>query len=408
MDQGSFAPTSNQVEELKDAFLQFSQETERLEKAYLGLQERFQAVNAKLESTEELLQKKVVELDNISSYLQSVLGHLNEGILFIGVNGSISTCNHAAEKCLGTKAEHLLFKQYDEVFEDHFFGFSLSEAFKSSTVPTTTMISIEDKEFEVSLSFVSRGPKVYRGIIILLKDITEIRKLQKQSQLNDRMKELGEMAAFVAHEIRNPLGGILGYASLLKRELKELPISSEKVEHIIEGTQRLNQLVENVLHYARPLTLNMSCAKLCSLLSGLISFVQADMSLGNGVHFETHFSEECAPILIDTSLLYSAVLNLILNALQAMPEGGTLTLSCEQSERRQRITIRDTGVGIAQKDLDKVLSPFFTTKESGTGLGLSESYKIIQAHEGTLEITSEVGVGTTCLITLPMTEATCL
>ena len=393
---------SEQMESLLLAFQQFSTETDRLEKAYKSLQKRFLEVNAKLEKSDRTLQKKVIELDLISHYLQSLLSHINEGILFVGRTGMISTFNAAAEKILGVKRKKVLFGQFWDFFSDDLFGFSLNDALKTGRAPGFIPLTFWEKELEIGVSFIRKGPKSTQGIILLLRDMTEVRSLQTLAHLNERMKELGEMAAFVAHEIRNPLGGILGFASLLKRGMAKEKKSLEKIDYIIEGTQRLNHLVEEVLHYARPLRLRIALLNINHLLLKLVELLKADVRSTKKIAISTELPSKPLMAVVDEELLTSALLNIMLNGVQAMPEGGTLMITLSQKEDLLHLNIKDTGTGIEKKDLVKIFSPFFSTKEKGCGLGLSKAYKIIRAHLGKLEVSSQVGVGTNFLISLPL------
>ena len=288
---------SRQMEMLTSAFNQFSEETERLEKAYEKLQNNFRIVSTKLGETDERLQKKMLELDLVTHYLQNIVTHISEGILFIGQSGVINTYNNAAEKILGVKQSTALFHNFWDFFPDDLLGFSLTEALTKNEAPSLIHFCLNDKELEVSISFVSKGPKTHQGVVLLFRDITEIRRLQVRTQLHDRMKELGEMAAFVAHEIRNPLGGILGFASLLKRELEAEEKNTQKVDYIIEGTKILNQLVENVLHYARPLKLKLAPQDLRKVIHKLIDLLNADLKTPTNVTITSHLPPK--PLIAD-------------------------------------------------------------------------------------------------------------
>ncbi len=231
---------------------------------------------------------------------------------------------------------------------------------------------------------------------------TEMQRLQKQALLADRMKELGEMAASVAHEIRNPLGGIQGYASLLYRDLAELPAKQKMVEPILEGAKALSRLVERVLDYSKPLEMHLVSTDLGAFVQEVIHLIQVDPCLPPNIEIEKDLLEKPLFVPLDGALMRSALLNLLYNAIQAMPSGGTLSLAISKTKDRAQIAISDTGVGILPEHLEKIFSPFFTTKEKGTGLGLSETYKIVQLHFGTLEVRSAPGKGSTFTLHLPL------
>lgn len=228
-----------------------------------------------------------------------------------------------------------------------------------------------------------------------------MRQLQLLAMRHSRMHELGEMAAMVAHEIRNPLGGIKGFASLLERDLADQPALKEMASYIIQGTDSLNRLVTRVLHYARPIQMQLRPTDLIQLITELIEHVSADAILSQSSEIVTALPAGPVTLLIDPSLIKSAVLNLIVNALQAMPDGGKLSIGVTTTEDQALIAIADTGIGIPEENLEKIFSPFFTTKSEGSGFGLSETHKNIQIHGGAIAVASKVGVGTTFTIFLP-------
>ncbi len=385
------------VTRLEEAFALFSRETAHLEQAYSKLQKRFKAVNSQLEESLFELEEKVVQLDLVTHYLNNILHHMHQGILFIGTSGMIMTYNTAAEKILGINHKSAIFQSYLTIFADDFFGFSMKEVLKQLSSPERKLLLVGEKELEIETNCVRKGPKSNQGVLVLIRDITEMRRLQREAERKDRMQELGEMAASVAHEIRNPLGGIQGYASLLHRDLEKQEPLQQMAGHIIEGSKRLSRLVEDVLQYARPIQLKKERVDLSSLLQEVCAFIQVDPNFPTGV--SVHLEKPASLyLLLDSELFRAALLNLIYNALQAMPQGGDLIIQLHENKGRVSLSITDTGVGIGPENLEKLFTPYFTTKEKGTGLGLCETYKIVEAHFGTIEVHSHIGKGTTFII----------
>lgn len=404
---------------LGKAFELFSQETSRLETAYSAMKEQFMALNLELEQSNRQLKAKVVELDAVSHYLNSILSNLSQGIVFIDLNGLVTTYNRTAEAILGVEMENALFNQFWENFPDDMFGFSLREVLSTGKSPQTSLATYlrhdgVSKELETTTTFVINNNEdaqdavhspileLTQGLIILIRDVTDLRRLQTLANRNDRLKELGEMAAMVAHEIRNPLGGIKGFASLLKRDLADRPDQQQMAGYIVEGTDNLNRLVTNVLNYSRPVQAEFETVNLVSLVQDVLQHVAVDNSLDNKIRIATNTEEKTLLAPADPQLIKSALLNLIVNAIQAMPGGGDLTVGIKREEGKAVLTILDTGVGISKENLEKIFSPFFTTKPDGNGFGLAEVYKVIQAHGGTIEVDSTVGKGTTFTIKIPL------
>ena len=275
------------------------------------------------------------------------------------------------------------------MFTDELFGFSIKGALESYKAPEACYASIEGatpKELEVATAFVLQGNTSTRGLIVLLRDITELRRLQAVNRRNDRMKELGEMAA----------------ASLLVRDLEERADLQQMAQYIVDGTITLDRLVNDVLNYSRPLQLHFEHIDLSSQLIAATEIVKADTALAEKLTITLELPSDPIVIPLDIHLFRSALLNLISNGAQAMPDKGSMTFTASIEGNAVQLLIRDTGVGIPKENLEKVFSPFFTTKTKGNGLGLAEVHKIVLAHGGTIDVSSEEGQGTTFTIKLRM------
>lgn len=403
---------------LKQAFKEFSLESERLEFTYRHLQERFEAVQSTLQESHTKLAGKLAELDFLSRYLETILNHISQGILFIDSQGIVTTYNFAAEQILQLPSKDLLFHPIADFFKDDFFGFSLKKAFASKECPPSIFVSWQREgqniELEVEAAFVKLNAQTFsvalrpeasppvQGLLLLLRDITKIRRLQQAANRHDRLKELGELAAHLAHEIRNPLGGIKGFANLLHQELDDRPDLKQMASHIVEGADALNRFVSNVLVYARPPRLEIENIDLVALIEELRQWMLADSSWNPKIVFQILPSVPHLWVPLDAQLMKTALLNLFVNAVQAMPQGGTLTVSLENDLSWATIRVEDTGGGIPAELLQKIFTPFFTTKEEGNGLGLSEVQKVIQAHQGWIDVQTELEHGTVFSIKIPL------
>lgn len=401
---------NDKLESLSKAFEIFSQESLRLETSYKSLNQHFQQLNLELQETNHELQNKVAELDIITQYLKSILENISQGILFVDFQGIVTTYNQAARALLQLPPEDVLLRSFWKSFDDRAFGFSMREALHSKRAPTFSTIAYKSNalhcDLEISTTFTAKkatqSPAPTDGLILMMRDVTEIHQLHMIATRADRLKELGEMAAQVAHEIRNPLGGIKGFASLLKRDLADKPELQQMAAAIVEGTDNLNVLVNQVLQYARPLQPHFEVVDLIAWMEDLKYHVLADPAVqSQNIIIEVISSDAKLPLHLDVALFHSAMLNLLFNAIQAMPEGGTVTIRIENRAQLTHISIADTGVGIPKENLAKIFSPFFTTKEEGTGLGLAEVQKVVQAHGGTVEVASQVGKGATFTISIP-------
>lgn len=396
----SLNSAEEQIPLLSRGFELFSLETERLNKAYQHLHRQFGKVNRKLEETNERLSNKVQELHALTDYLDNILSHMSQGLLFINKEGRITTYNTAAEMLLEKSKEQVCYKEFQKNFDNNLFGYSLRKALKEKKAPKVTHISLifadgRQKEIETSSTLIADG------LILLLRDVTEFRRLQILASRNDRMKALGEMAAQVAHEIRNPLGGIKGFAALLHRDLEDKPELLRLTDYIIEGTNTLDRLVTQVLNFSRPLQIELKDINLTKLLEELKETLIAEEVLTPNITFTLN-AEENVFSPVDAGLLKSAIHNLLINAIQAMPEGGNLIVTLKSAEKKACIQISDTGIGIPEEHLKKLFSPFFSTKSEGNGLGLAEAHKAIQAHGGEITVDSLPEYGTCFNIKIPL------
>jgi two-component system sensor histidine kinase HydH len=234
-----------------------------------------------------------------------------------------------------------------------------------------------------------------------LKAQTEVL-FQTEEQLRraDRLSALGELSAGMAHEIRNPLGSIKGAAEILKDNYGPDAPQHEFIEILLKETDRLNKIVQEFLRFARPKPPELREEDINELLESVLSLT-AQPTRKAGISVEKRLDRSIGKRDLDAGLLQQAFLNLVLNSVQAMPQGGTLTVVSAWRDDGIEVKIVDTGMGISADNRKKLFSPFFTTKKDGTGLGLAITYRIIQNHRGTIDVASEPGKGATFTITLP-------
>jgi two-component system sensor histidine kinase HydH len=229
--------------------------------------------------------------------------------------------------------------------------------------------------------------------------------IEEKLRRSEKLSTLGEMAAVLAHEIRNPLGSIRGTAEILKDDYKPGDPKHEFIEIQIKETERLNRVVEDFLHMARPQPVEMRPCQIQDELDTILFLVSND---ARERQIKLVLQPPVVPVIIsaDGEKLRQAFLNIAINALQATPPGGSVIISTTVYQKALcEIRFRDTGPGIDAETLGRIFEPFFTTKSDGTGLGLAITRKIIESHGGTLLVESEPGHGTTVTVRLPMQDA---
>jgi len=243
------------------------------------------------------------------------------------------------------------------------------------------------------------------GAVEVFNDMTEVKRLEAEVQRAHTLAALGEMAATVAHEIRNPLGGIATFANLLGRGLETDDPRRRLVNKITEGVGRLNRIVTSLLTYTRPLRLNAHRVNFADLVEEATAFFEIDLERTHAdISIERRYPDGALTCRIDPEQFQQVILNLLQNAIQAMPEGGTLTVQVYQAAEDTScgiLCVRDTGIGMNSEVLEKLFTPFFTTKEDGTGLGLVTCKKIVEAHGGQIRVESRPEEGTRFFITVP-------
>jgi two-component system sensor histidine kinase HydH len=240
-----------------------------------------------------------------------------------------------------------------------------------------------------------------RGVVVLFRDITEIKQLKKEIARSQRLASLGSLAAGVAHEIRNPLSSIKGFATYFKERYRDNPEDSQTADIMVQEVDRLNRVIGQLLDYARPMTMNRRETAIQTVIQHALRMIESQ-AREKGVVIQTELQADVVAVLIDPDRIKQVFLNLYLNAIGAMEGGGILSVALlSMTDRRIRIEVRDTGVGIDPKDLDRIFDPYFTTKSSGTGLGLAIVQKIIEAHRGEIQVASIPGLGTTVSVILP-------
>ena len=240
------------------------------------------------------------------------------------------------------------------------------------------------------------------GINVILKDITRLKELEQQTQRAQRLQAMGEMAVQLAHEIRNPLGSIELFASLLKSESQPGTDSRTWAEQISTGIRFLNTIVSNMLSFARASKPQIREFDLGELVQTTLSFVEPVFGQRK-IRVEQGAMPEPIYMSGDSEMLRQMLMNLFMNALQAMPEEGKLKVRTRRSAPGWvEIEVEDSGIGIAPENLDRIFDPFFTTNEKGTGLGLSLVHQIAEKHQGRVEARSVSGEGTCFTVCLPV------
>ncbi|TCP58252.1 signal transduction histidine kinase [Tumebacillus sp. BK434] len=254
-------------------------------------------------------------------------------------------------------------------------------------------------DFEWTELFDEQGGRV--GGVLCFRDVTEEKKFQREIIQSEKLAVVGQLAAAMAHEIRNPLTSIKGFLQLLHR-LKTMEQEGEIKEYtriMVEEVDRMEKIIRDFLLMTKPSDVIRETISLNTVIERVLVLVQNQAILRN-IHVHTDLCE-LPPVLMHKEAIQQVVLNLMQNALEAMNVGGTLTVRTEEEDKYVKLQVIDTGIGMTDEEIQNLGSPFYSTKTEGTGLGLTVSSKIIKEHRGQLDVQSEKGVGTTITIRLP-------
>jgi two-component system, NtrC family, sensor histidine kinase HydH len=240
------------------------------------------------------------------------------------------------------------------------------------------------------------------GKILLIRDVTAIRQMEKELSKSRHLSSIGSLAAGVAHEIRNPLSSIKGFAVYFKERLAGNKEDEQTADIMIAEVERLNRVISQLIEFARPLELKKERTDITDLVQHTIKLVAAGAAKNN-VTVATDAAAVLPPVVIDNDKIKQVLLNIFLNSLAAMPHGGRLTVGFMTEKKCLNVVISDSGSGIEEADLPRIYDPYFTSKPAGTGLGLAVVQKIMEAHDGTVRIESAAGQGTKVFLSFPLT-----
>jgi signal transduction histidine kinase len=233
------------------------------------------------------------------------------------------------------------------------------------------------------------------GVMLVARNVAYLSQVESTLSYSRKLAALGRLSAGIAHEVKNPLNATLIHLELLRMQLADHPTALEHVAVIGTQMRRLDEVVQGFLKFTRPEDLQLQPVALEPLVGELMPIITAEASK-NGVEVRVEIAPDLPPVNADAGLLQQALLNLAINACQAMPHGGRLRLTGQVAPRHQvAITVEDTGVGIPPDDLARIFDLYFTTKEHGSGIGLSLVYRTVQLHDGEIEVQSTPGRGTT-------------
>jgi PAS domain S-box-containing protein len=398
--------TTDEIGRLAAAFnhmaAQLFQQRTALEEAHTGLRRQFE------------------ELADLKGYTDNILGSLTSGIVTIDLDGRVVTLNPAAELLTGFFRGEAGGRYCTELFA-HTPELSdlLTETLASRAPIANVPLTLRRRNgssvpIEFTTAPLKGGEGKDLGVIGVFRDVTLLRQLESDLQRSDRLAALGTLAAGLAHEIKNPLTSLLTFSRHLERKFDDRNFRERFGSVVPRELERINGIVERLLELARPARLSFALIRLPELLERAAD-LYGDQLDDRHIEVVREYARDVPPIQADKEALYRVFVNLVANALDAMPRGGRLTVRAgwvtggdplpsarRRTANRVKVEVEDTGTGIEPSETDRIFNPFYTTRAGGTGLGLALAHKIVQDHGGRITFTSAPGRGTTFTIVLPL------
>ena len=371
--------------------------------------DEFQELSSQLQRLGQELQADRTASPGERLQLQHVVDHLEDVVIFLNPERKVLFFNKVAEAMIGRPLDEVVEISLEELLPPpHPLSPLIAVVAASSSAARDTTVALNQdgrvKEFLVSVFPVRDAARVM-GTVVLLKDLESFKTVQSLISYSAKLAALGRLTSGVAHEVRNPLNAMMIHVELLRDRLASTPPDVQQSLDIIGSeVQRLDRVVQGFLRFMRPQELSLKALDLNALLGSVAALLEAEWQ-ARGVHFHWEVDSALPPIRADEELLRQAFLNILQNACQAMPVGGTVSISTAREGRELiRVSIADEGMGIPAENLEKIFKLYFTTKPDGSGIGLSIVYRIIQMHDGTIEARSENRQGTTMVVRLPVRQ----
>ena len=363
---------------------------------------------------DQVIKTLTQELKDVKNFTESIIQSIGSGIIITEINDQITYINRSGERILGYSKDELVGKPFG------IFGLREKQTVIYSFLDNPDDLDTRKEgwmkrkdHMEIPVGFTINNHLNIRGEtigkIVVFRDLTNVYKIQEEILRMDRLVSLGKLASGIAHELRNPLAGIKTTAQALSEEMSREDSKREYLNRITKEIDRLNDLLKTFFSFAKPQNLNLGYCHIQDIINEIIPFLMREIA-DKGIRFIEDYHPQLPKIKVDKTQMHQVFLNLFLNAIQAMPNGGELKIEAHPilsntsdgfKQNFVRVRISDKGSGIPPHIVNKIFDPFFTTRPKGIGLGLSITYQIIMKHGGTIKVDSKWESGTSFIIHLP-------
>ncbi len=359
--------------------------------------------------TRSLLEEKESEFNQLDLLFRSIVESVYTGVMTIDLQNIIKTFNLAAEEITGFTLAKVQDRKIEDVFPE-FLPFLIEEKINEQTQKRLEVIITGRTGHKINLGL-SISPLKGRydnqiGNILIFQDLTKVKQMEENLEKSKNMALIGEMAAGLAHEMRNPLAAITGSIELLEQGLKLDGTDKRLMQIILRGKDQLDNFARDFLLLARPVPVSRELVDLNEIIEEVLEYIRLNKNWTSKIKIVKVFAGK-AEVFANKEQVRQIINNLALNAIQSMEEGGVLSIETKvaiQDDKKEYIEIKvsDTGCGIKENDLKKIFEPFFTNKEKGTGLGLTIVSHIVEGYNGKIKIESNINQGTVCFVWLPV------
>src|SRR6266403_3903026 len=331
-----------------------------------------------------------------------VMANLQDGLMLFTPDSRVVLVSASAEKFLARPRHEILGRTAEEIFSDGSpLGAVVLPAFlKGRSLAQYEFDAAPNHRVQVSLDFIQEG-EASIGALLTMRDVESVRRIEDEIEISRRLSASGRRTKEVAHEVKNPMNAIVLHLQLLQNKLNQTdPDTRRHMDVIGDEIHRLDRVVQTLVDFMRARELHLVEVDFRSLLDD-VAVLAAPEAEQHGVHVKREFPQEPLMVRVDIDLMKQAILNLVLNGVQAMNNGGTLTLAAQRKDEAVITEVRDQGSGIPPELQEKVFELYFTTKKEGTGIGLAQTSQILDWHYGSVDFESTVGVGTTFRLRVP-------
>jgi PAS domain S-box-containing protein len=337
--------------------------------------------------------------------VDQIMGNLQDGLMLFTSDSRVVLVSASVERFLGRPRRELLGRTVKEIFtQDSSLGALVLDGFQlRHPIAQREVESSNGKTVQVSLDFIQeRGSPI--GALLTLRDAESVRRIQDEIEISRQMSASGRTTRGVAHEVKNPINAIVLHLQLLQNKLQQTdPDTRRHMDIIGNEIHRLDRVVQILVDFTRPRDLHLEEIDMRRLLEDVIMLATPDTEQ-HGVTVKRRLGTESLGVRVDLDVMKQAILNVIINGMQAMPKGGTLTIAVGRDGDNVVTEIRDQGMGIPHELQEKIFELYFTTRKGGSGIGLAQTYQAMQWHYGSIDFETVEGQGTTFRLRLPVAD----